>query len=292
MKSYHEIRGDGGSDIIGQVVGRQEAIAAALAGVKHLLAIGSGKGGVGKSTVTMALAQVLNRRGKRVAILDGDFNGPCQAQMAGLSAVPWLPGEKGLVLPRRRDGLGVLSFGSFLPQASPVELASVAQGDEHTWRATKEFTILAQLLSSVEWGELDFLLFDLPPGAERTRHFAEFLDKRTAFVLVTIPSDLAHGVVARSSSAVKASSERLLGYIENMAGYFCRVCGEVRPLFPEARITLDMPRLGRVPFDPVLAEHCDRGWPEPLDGNVEPMVAVEAAADRILEALESEPGRL
>ncbi len=292
MKSYHEIQGDGGSDIIGQVVGRQQAIATALAGVKHLVAIGSGKGGVGKSTVTMALAQVLNRRGYQVAILDGDFNGPCQAQLAGLSAVPWLPGEHGLVLPKRSDGLGVLSFGSFLQEASPVELESVARGDEHTWRATKEFTILAQLLASVEWGALDFLLFDLPPGAERTRHFAEFLDKRTAFVLVTIPSDLAHGVVARSISAVKASSERLLGYIENMAGYFCRACGEIRPLFPEAQTTLDLPQLGRVPFDPLMAERCDRGWPEPYDADVEPMVAVAAAADRILEALEAKPGRI
>ncbi len=287
MKTYHDIVGDGGSDIVGQVVAQKQAIAAALTGVRHLIAIGSGKGGVGKSTLTMALAQALRQAGRTVAILDGDLNGPCQAHLAGLAAVPWVPdGRSFLTLPRRADGIGVLSLGSVLPAARPIELSSVAPGDDYTWRAIKEFTLLAQLLASVAWGELDFLLVDLPPGADRTRHFVQFLDPRTRLLLVTIPSELAHGVVARSIAAIPDDAgDHVLGYVLNMAGYFCRACGEIRPLFPAPQTSLGIPCLGEVPFDPALADHCDRGWPVPLAADSLPLRAIAAVAQRLLTQL-------
>lgn len=290
MKSYADIRGDGGSDVLGQVVAQQAAVRAALAGVRHRVAIGSGKGGVGKSTVTMALAQAFLARGRRVAILDADLNGPCQAQMAGLTGTPWIPGETGMVLPRRADGLGVVSMGSLLEAARPLTFASVAHGEEQTWRGTREMATLTQLLAGVEWGELDLLLFDLPPGAERTRQFADLLGEGTRFVLVTIPSDLSHGVVARAVTAVEGSAARLLGYVENMAGYACRGCGEVRPLFPVAatRQPLAVPCLGELPFDPDLALLCDRGWP--AGGTHADLPALRAAAvvaERLETILES-----
>jgi ATP-binding protein involved in chromosome partitioning len=272
MKTYHDITGDGGSDVLGQVQALHRAIADALSGVDHLLAIGSGKGGVGKSTVTMALAQSFARRGRRVAILDADFNGPCQARLGGLEDSPWVPGERGLVPPRRSDGIAVVSFGSLLAESSPLAFETVSQGEQQIWRGTREFALLGQLLSAVDWGELDVLLFDLPPGAERTVQYAEYLAPldapagrltgRLAFVMVTVPSDLARGVVARSLAALEGARGRLLGYVENMAGYFCRECGEVRPLFPEPTVELGAPCLARLPFDPELAELCDRGWPE------------------------------
>lgn len=291
MKTYHDIVGDGGSNVVAQVQAQQRAIGEALSGVRHRLAVGSGKGGVGKSTVTQAVARALRRRGLEVAILDADFNGPCQAKLAGLGAAPWIPGEAGLVLPRDARGIGVASFGSLLPEARPMELDSVAQGDEQTWRATKEFALLAQLLASVDWGTLDVLLFDLPPGAERTRQYAQFLGDGTAFVLVTIPSDLSRSVVARSISALDGGTTRLLGYVENMAGYYCRDCGEVKPLFPvvsgaEAS-ELAIPRLGSIPFDPMLAALGDSPPKTPADEDpTEP--AVDRAVHRILEALETE----
>ena len=103
MKTYRDIVGDGGSNLVGQIEAQQAAVAEALAGVRHRLAVGSGKGGVGKSTVTAALARALRRQGKAVAILDADFNGPCQARLAGLDAAPWIPGESGLALPRSAE---------------------------------------------------------------------------------------------------------------------------------------------------------------------------------------------
>lgn len=272
MKRYQEIVGDGGSDVIAQVTAQQQAIDAALAGVDRRVAVASGKGGVGKSTATMVLAQGLVASGRSVAILDADLNGPCQAQMAGLEGAPWVPGANGLVLPRRPDGLGVVSFGSFLERAATTNFATVASGDDHVWRATREFATLGQLVAAVDWGKLDVLLVDLPPGAERAAQFASFLGAETAFVVVTIPSDLARGVVARSVTALRGANARLLGYVENMVGYHHRETGEVLPLFPPStdQRTLgegdapdsSFPCLGQLPFDPEMARWCDLGWPE------------------------------
>ncbi len=292
MKTYHDIVGDGGSNVVAQVQAQQRATSEALSGVRHRLAVGSGKGGVGKSTVTAALARALRRVGRSVAILDADFNGPCQAKLAGLNAAPWIPGEGGLVLPRDARGIGVASFGSLLPEARPMELESVAVGEEQTWRATREFALLGQLLASVDWGELDVLLFDLPPGAERTRQYAQFLGEGTAFVLVSIPSDLSRSVVARSISALDGGATSLLGYVENMAGYYCRDCGEVKPLFPAAADAaageLPIPCLGRVPFDPALAALGGEPSTGPADESpTDP--AIDRTARRILEALETTP---
>lgn len=287
MKSYFDIIGDGGSNILAQVEEQHRAIGESLAGVRHLLAVGSGKGGVGKSTFTMSLVVELQRRGQRIAILDADFNGPCQAQLSGLTETPWVPGEEGLILPRRADGIGVVSFGSIFGGARPVEFDTVSGNDAHTWRATKEFTILGQLLASVEWGELDFLVLDLPPGTERTTHFADFLGPVASFVLVTIPSDVSRGVVARSVTALEASGARALGYVENMVGYYSRDLDQVLPLFPPSRTEIDLPCLGQVPFDPALAALCDQGWPS--EAALEPSPARQAVAgvaDRLLEALE------
>ena len=286
MKTYRDIVGDGGSNVVAQVEALEGAIARALSGVRHRLAVGSGKGGVGKSTLTAALGRALRRQGKAVAILDADFNGPCQARLAGLDAAPWIPDESGLALPRSAEGIGIASLGSLLPEARPMEMASVAVGGEHTWRATREFALLAQLLAGVDWGELDVLLFDLPPGAERTRQFAQFLGEGTAFVLVTLPSDLAQSVVARSISALSGSSHRLLGYVENMAGYYCVDCGEVKPLFPRPEAELAIPRLGSIPFDPALAT---LGSEDAGADDRETHRAIDAVARRILEDLESPP---
>lgn len=286
MKRYRDIEGDGGSDIVAQVVAHQEAIQASLATVRHVLAIGSGKGGVGKSTVTMALAQALLRGGRKVAVLDADFNGPCQAQMAGLTGVPWVPGDHGLGIPRRRDGLGVLSFGSLLAAAEPLAFDSVSHGDAYVWRATREFTTLGQLLSSVDWGPLDALLVDLPPGAERAGHYGEFFGARASFVVVTIPTDLARGVVARSITSLEQAGARVLGYVDNMAGYYHRDADQVLPLFPPPHAPLAATCLGELPFDPEIARLCDRGWPD--DGRPLPALpGLEALSQNVLEALET-----
>jgi ATP-binding protein involved in chromosome partitioning len=288
MKGYHDIRGDGGSDIVGQVAAKRERIAARLAGVRRMVAIGSGKGGVGKSTLTAGLACALRAGGASVAVLDADLNGPTQARIGGIADVPLIPGSGGLIMPRTRSGIGVVSMGLLVPEPRPLEFASVADGDSYVWRATREFALLGDLLAAVDWGVVDFLLVDLPPGAERTVQYAEFLGSATALVLVTLPSDVSRGIVARSIAALGAAANRVLGYAENMKGYACAGCGTIRPLFAESgAIDLGVPCLGAVPFDPDLAAACDRGEPLPSGVSTPTGVAIRALAGEIRSRLEA-----
>lgn len=299
MKGYHDIVGDGGSRILEQVAEQRTRITDGLAGVRHLVAVGSGKGGVGKSTLTLHLAGALRARGLRIAILDADFNGPSQARMAGVQGAVFVPpplptgfgaasGSQKVSLPRTKNGIAVFSMGSLIPESEALDFESAAQGESHTWRATREFALLGEILGSCDWGALDLLMFDLPPGAERTVQYADYLGPRTSFLLVTIPSEVSRGVVARSVAALSKGPNRVLGYVENMSGYYCRECNAIKPLFasPESP-TMEIPCLGTVPFDPELARHCDLGIPLAALNESPVGLALDGVAQRILESLES-----
>jgi len=286
VKRYQDITGDGGSRVLEQVAAQRRRIVEGLAGVRHLVAIGSGKGGVGKSTLTLHLAGALRAIGLRVAILDADFNGPSQARMAGVQQALFIPGSHTVALPRTRDGIAVFSIGSVIPESEALEFASVARGESHVWRATREFSLLGEILSSFDWGELDLLIVDLPPGAERTLQYAEFFGPRLSFLLVTIPSEVARGVVARTVAALAKRPNRLLGYVENMSGYYCRDCKTIRPLFVAPALdTLGIPCLGTVPFDPELARCCDLGIPFPALRETPVGRALDGVGQRLLESL-------
>jgi ATP-binding protein involved in chromosome partitioning len=294
VKTYYDIVGDGGSGVLEQVAEQRGRITDGLAGVRHLVAVGSGKGGVGKSTLTFHLAGALRARGLRIAILDADFNGPSQARMAGVQSAPFVPGTHKATLPRAGNGIGVFSMGSLLPETEALEFESAARGESHTWRATREFALLGEILGSVDWGKLDLLIFDLPPGAERTVQYADFLGARTSFLLVTIPSQVARGVVARSVAALSKGPNRVLGYVENMNGYYCRDCDAIKPLFASPDSSnpstwpgtgLELPCLGTVPFDPELARQCDRGLPFAAVRDTPVRQALEQIAQRLMERL-------
>ena len=316
MKSYHDIAGDGGSRILEQVAEQRTRIAEGLAGVRHLVAVGSGKGGVGKSTLTLHLAGALRARGLRVAILDADFNGPSQARMGGVQGAVFAgpppspkgfgapgPSPKGfgaasghrrVGLPRTSNGIGIFSMGSVIPESEALDFESAARGETHTWRATREFTLLGEILGAFEWGALDVLMFDLPPGAERTVQYADYLGARTSFVLVTIPSEVSRGVVARSVAALSAGPNRVLGYVENMSGYYCRDCHAIKPLFVSRESArLQIPCLGTIPFDPELARHCDAGMQLAELSETPVGEALDRVAQQLLTRLEpsEEPSR-
>lgn len=260
MKSYSDLRGDGGSNVAKQIAGRKQKLERILSDFQRVIVLGSGKGGVGKSTLTMLLALGMRNMGFRPAVLDADINGPVQARLAGLRTGIPVPAEAGLAVPLSREGIGVVSFATFVPETRAVEFASLSDGDSFTWRAAKEFSTLSDLLTGTDWSAFDILLLDLPPGAEKTLQFAEFLGSRASFVLITLPSDLSRGVVRRSVSALDKAEAQLVGFIENMKGYYCHSCGEVRPLFPAGqKVELGINCLGSVPFDPRLADLCDQG---------------------------------
>jgi ATP-binding protein involved in chromosome partitioning len=249
--------------------------------------------------LTLHLAGALRARGLRIAILDADFNGPSQARMAGVQGAVFVPppspngfgaagGSHKVALPRTANGIGVFSVGSMIPESEALEFDSAAVGESHTWRATREFALLGEILASFEWGALDVLMFDLPPGAERSVQYADFLGARTSFVLVTIPSQVSRGVVARSVAALSKGSNRILGYVENMSGYYCRDCNSVKPLFDSpAPSTMGIPCLGTVPFDPELARHCDEGTLPSTSSETPVGRALAHVAGRLLESLAS-----
>jgi ATP-binding protein involved in chromosome partitioning len=307
VKGYHDIVGDGGSGILEQVAAQRARTAEGLAAVRHLVAVGSGKGGVGKSTLTLHLAGALQARGLRVAILDADFNGPTQARMAGIEQALFVPGAGKVALPRTSSGIGIFSMGFLVPESEALDFPSAARGDSHTWRATREFALLGEILGAFEWGALDLLLFDLPPGTERTVQYADFLGPRASFLLVTIPSRVARGVVARTVAALSKVPNRLLGYVENMSGYYCRDCEAIKPLFvpagePPARPRPDVPEdapergeawdlgipcLGTLPFDPEIARHCDLGSPPAALHDTPVGRALDRIALQLLDSLDA-----
>lgn len=287
MKTYSDIATDGGSRIVEQVVEQRAKIEKNLSTITHIVAIGSGKGGVGKSTLSMQIAFALNKRGLKVSVLDADFNGPSLARLSGVRHSLFVPGKNGFSVPKTKSGVGIVSFGSIVPEAQTVNFESVAKGESHVWRATKEFSVLGEVLASADWGELDFLLIDLPPGVERTFQFAEFFGARTKFVLVTIPSEISRGVVARSVAALKQTKSDLLGVIENMSGYFCADCNKLKPLFPSTKkIELGIPLLGSVPFDPELASLCDQGVPLTDFAHLPSSKSIQQTSEKLLKVLE------
>ena len=198
------------------------------------------------------------------------------------------PAADKVALPRTGNGIGVFSMGSLIPESEALEFESAAHGESHTWRATKEFALLGEILGVFDWGALDLLLFDLPPGAERTVQYADFLGPRTSFVLVTIPSEVARGVVARSVAALSKRPNRLLGYVENMSGYYCRDCDAIKPLFVSRR---DRGPRHPVPRDRALRPGAGTALRSgiPLADLPDTPVgrALEHVAQRLLDSLES-----
>lgn len=271
MKSYRDIQGDGGSNIVGQVAAQQARLAARMASIRATVAVVSGKGGVGKSSVTANLAAALTARGLAVGVLDADLNGPSLGKMLGVRGQALRVEADGVRPAVSADGIRVLSMDLLLPgDDTPVVWDAPTQADAHTWRGSMEGTALREFLTDTAWGTLDVLLLDLPPGAERLPTLLDLLPGLTGAVVVTIPSGVSHLVVRRAMTLARERGARLLGLIENMAGYVCPTCGALGPLFdgPGGEVTAaqhGLPFLGRVPFDPRLAAAADRGRPFVLE---------------------------
>jgi ATP-binding protein involved in chromosome partitioning len=265
MKKYRDIVGDGGSDIAGQVAGQQARLTARLDRVRRVVAIVSGKGGVGKSSVTASLATAFTLSGWSIGVLDADLNGPSIAKMLGVRGHSLVVGPAGVEPARNALGIRTMSMDLLLPSdATPLVWSAPSQAESHTWRGTMEASALRELLADTAWGDLDVLLLDLPPGTDRLSIITGLVPGLSGIVLVTIPSEVSHLVVGKSITAARDSGAPVLGLIENMAGYACPDCGAVSPLFtgpggPALAAAFGVPFLGAVPFDPRLAMAADRG---------------------------------
>jgi ATP-binding protein involved in chromosome partitioning len=265
MKRYRDIVGDGGSDIAGQIEEREARLRARMARIRRKIAVVSGKGGVGKSAVTANLAAALSAEGYAVGVVDADLNGPSIAKMLGVRGQTLRLTDAGVVPALAETGVRVLSMDLLLASdETPVTWDATTQAEAYTWRGTMEANALREFLTDTDWGVLDLLLLDLPPGADRLPTVAGLVPDLTGAVVVTIPSEVSHLVVKKSITLARDTGARVLGLVENMAGYVCVQCGSLGTLFegPGGERTATqcgIPFLGRVPFDPRLAAAADRG---------------------------------
>jgi ATP-binding protein involved in chromosome partitioning len=264
MKTYHDLTGDGGSEVAEQVAAQEKALEARMASVEHAVAVMSGKGGVGKSTVAANLATALAQEGRSVGVVDADVNGPSLAKIMGVRDQTVTMGNDGMQPATGPLGIKVMSMDLFLPDdETPVVWDAPTQQDAYTWRGTMEAGAVREFLGDTEWGSLDTLLIDLPPGTDRLPTLVDLLPDLSGTIVVTIPSAVSELVVSKSIEMAREHLQTpVIGLVENMTTYTCPHCGEVAPLFPAQNsqaTTLKVPALGHIPFDPRMAAAADEG---------------------------------
>ena len=261
--------------------------------IKHLIVIGSGKGGVGKSTVSVNLAVALARQGAAVGLLDGDTYGPSVPLMLGIrkrgeshgwrNTLPLAHCQKlspeQMLQPLTRYGVKVMSVGFFVGEEQAVAPMPDVQG-----------LLIRQLLYMVNWGELDYLIVDLPPGnGEPQATLVRELELAGA-ILVTTPQDVARIDTAKALAMFHSANVRVLGLVKNMSGFTCPHCGEVAEIFPtgmEMREFLDsLPVLCTIPLHPPTAIRSDSGQPVVVSLPSSPAsFAFRSLAERVSGAL-------
>ncbi|TMK45571.1 MAG: Mrp/NBP35 family ATP-binding protein, partial [Actinobacteria bacterium] len=244
----------------------------------------SGKGGVGKSSVTVNLACALAAEGHRVGVLDADVWGFSVPRMIGVTGQP--VGFNNMILPLESHGVKVISMGFFVPEETPV-----------IWRGPMLHKAIEQFLGDVYWGDLDFLLADLPPGTgDVSISLASFLPGASMLV-VTTPQEAARKVAERAGKMAERTNLRPLGVIENMSWFACPHCGERTSIFgsgggQEAADTLGVPLLAQVPLVPDLREGGDEGRPIVVTDPDSPAGrALTDAARAVAQATRSKVGK-
>ena len=264
MKSYKELPNDAGSNIVGQVTAQADRIQKRLASVKHTVAVMSGKGGVGKSSLTANLATALTLKGNTVGVVDADINGPTLAKMMGVRNATLEYTPTGVRPAITALGTKLISMDLLLAEDdAPVIWNAHTQRDAFTWRSTMEVSALREFIADTEWGNLDYLLLDLPPGTDRLPNVAELIPNLGGVVVVTIPSEVSQLIVKKSITMARdILNVPIIGVVENMAFYVCQHCGEEEPLFSveeSLNSAFQQVILGSLPFDPRLARSSDNG---------------------------------
>jgi len=222
-------------------------------GIKHVIAVMSGKGGVGKSLVAGLLAVGLKRRGFSVGILDGDITGPSIPRMFGVREKPMSADGKTLVPPKSRGGIPIMSMNLILPSEEEAVI----------WRGPMVSGAIRQFFSDVQWGELDYLIVDLPPGTSDAPLTVMQALPVDGVVLVTTPQALATMVVTKAVKLVKQLGGDIIGVVENMAYVTLPDGGRLEVFGPSQGLKLviasNAPLMGKLPIDPAIARDADNG---------------------------------
>ncbi|HSE59278.1 MAG TPA: Mrp/NBP35 family ATP-binding protein [Nitrospiraceae bacterium] len=224
-----------------------------IPGVKYALAVSSGKGGVGKSTVAVNLAVALRQSGATVGLLDADIYGPNIPMMMGVTKPP--EQRDGKIIPAENHGVKLISMGFFVPEETAV-----------VWRGPMVHTAIQQFFRDVLWGDLDYLLIDLPPGTGDAQLTLTQLVPLRGAITVTTPQNVALYDVRKGIMMFQKVNVPLLGLIENMSHFVCGHCGEKTEIFSygggeRAAQAMGIPFLGRVPIDPAIRAGGDSGLP-------------------------------
>ena len=248
-----------------------------LPGVKAIIAVGSGKGGVGKTTLAVNLAIALARKGNKVGLLDADVYGPNVPLMLGSSEAPSVVGDN-RILPPERYGMRVISVGFLSPGDKPL-----------VWRGPMLHSIIKQFLGQVEWGELDYLVVDLPPGTGDVVISLVQTVPLTGAVIVTTPSDVSLQDARKAIEMFKQVKVDILGIVENMSYFVCPHCHEEIDIFSKGgglrtAQQFSIPFLGSIELDPDIRKGGDSGQPIVLEGDQSPHAkSIFAFTDKVIE---------
>ena len=256
-----------------------------LKSVKHKLIVMSGKGGVGKSTVAVNLAFSLSGKGKTVGILDADIHGPSVPKLLGVPNMPLMTNDRGKIVPVAvSSSIRVISMAFLLREKdSPV-----------IWRGPVKMGAIKQFIEEVEWGDLDYLIVDLPPGTgDEPLSIAQLIPNPDGAVIVTTPQDVALLSVRKSINFAKAVGLKPVGLIENMGSMKCPHCGKDIDLFSDGGVEnaakeYDIRLLGRIPMSREIAKSGDEGRPFVADKGNGASEVFNAITDRVIEIVESE----
>ncbi len=243
-----------------------------IPGVKNLIAIGSGKGGVGKTTVSVNLAIALARLGHTVGLMDADVYGPNVPLMLGLRATPHAIGER--IQPLEKNGVRVMSMGFLNPGDKPL-----------VWRGPMLHSVIQQFLRGVDWGELDYLLIDLPPGTGDVQLTLIQTAPLTGAVVVTTPSDVSLEDARKAILMFQQVRVPILGVVENMSYLVCPHCQERIDVFSygggkKTAEAMNVPFLGELALDPAVRIGGDSGNPVTLGESGAPFVAIAHEVER------------
>ncbi len=256
----------------------QQALEKRLNRIRHKVLVMSGKGGVGKSTVATNMAISLALAGRKVGLLDVDIHGPSIPGMLKLNTAA-VQTTHGAICPVETAGLKVMSIGFMLRN----------RDDAVIWRGPMKMTLIKQFLKDVDWGDLDYLIIDSPPGTgDEPLSVAQLAAPLTGAIIVTTPQAVATADVRKSITFCRQLNLPVLGVVENMSGFICPTCGTITDIFKTGggeRMATDMkvPFLGRIPIDPAVSEACDDGKPFVYHGNgTETAMAFERVVGPVL----------
>lgn len=269
--------GSGGDSITAQIQDR--AISATLGKIRHKLFVMSGKGGVGKSTVAVNLATALAQKGKKVGLLDVDIHGPNVPRLLGLKGGLEASGERILHPKPCFDNLSVVSMDSLLRDTDQAIL----------WRGPMKTNAIRQFISDVQWGELDFLVIDSPPGTGDEPMTVLQTVPDCQSIVVTTPREVSLADVRKALNFLQHAEAKILGIVESMNGLVCPHCNEI--IFPFGKTSgedfakkYDLPLLASIPLDPEAAEAGDKGTPVVLQETDSPSKkALRELAENILK---------